>query len=80
LGEKVRISDEAERVQSASYPRIRLLYIYNVIVSNANWWNWWSSAGLGLIVYISMFPYAYKLKIKFQLQEEGIGIMFFVGF
>jgi len=36
--------------------------------------------GLGLFVYISMFPYAYELKSKFQLEEEGIGIIFFVGF
>jgi len=27
-----------------------------------------------------MFPYAYKLKNKFKLEEEGIGIIFFVGF
>jgi len=27
-----------------------------------------------------MFPYAYELKSKFQLEEEGIGIIFFVGF
>jgi len=31
--------------------------------------------GLGLIVYISMFPNAYKLKNKFQLEEESIGIL-----
>ena len=36
--------------------------------------------GLGLVVQISMFPYAYKLKNKFQLEEEGIGIIYFVGF
>ena len=30
---------------------------------------------LELIVFISMFPYVYKLKNKFQLEEEGIGIM-----
>jgi len=27
-----------------------------------------------------MFPYAYKLKHKCQLEEEGIGITVFVGF
>jgi len=27
-----------------------------------------------------MFSYAYKLKNKFQLEEEGIGNVFFVGF
>jgi len=27
-----------------------------------------------------MFPYAYKLKNKCQLEEEGIGIIFFEGF
>jgi len=27
-----------------------------------------------------MFLYAYKLKNKFQFAEEGIGIIFFVGF
>jgi len=31
-------------------------------------------------VYISMIPYAYKLKNKFQLEKEGIGIIFFVAF
>jgi len=38
-GEKVRISDEAEHVQSVSYSHITSLsglYIYNAIVSNAN--------------------------------------------
>jgi len=36
-GEKVRISDEAERVQSDSYPHIRSLSgLYNIIVSDAN--------------------------------------------
>ena len=38
-GEKVRISDEAERVQSVSYSHITSLsglYIYNAIVSNAD--------------------------------------------
>jgi len=32
------------------------------------------------MVYISMFPYAYKLKNNFQLEEEGIGFIFLVGF
>ena len=36
--------------------------------------------GLELIVWISMFLYAHQLKNKFRLQEEGIGIIFFVGF
>jgi len=27
-----------------------------------------------------MFPYAYKLKNKFQLEEEGIGNIVFGGF
>jgi len=27
-----------------------------------------------------MFPYVYKLKNEFQFEEEGIGIVFFVGF
>jgi len=31
---------------------------------------------LRLIVYISTFPCAYKLKIKFQFEEEGIGNIF----
>ena len=37
-GEKVRISDETERVQSVSYPHQEHCrgYIYNVIVSSAN--------------------------------------------
>jgi len=33
----------------------------------------------GLIVLISMFPYAYILKCKFQLVEEGIKITIFAG-
>jgi len=43
-GEKVRISDETERVQSVSYPHQEHCrgYIYNVIVSSANWRNWWN--------------------------------------
>jgi len=41
-GEKVRISDEAERVQLASYPHIRLLSGFNVFFSNANWRGWWN--------------------------------------
>jgi len=32
--------------------------------------------GIGLIAYISIFSYAYKLKNKLQLEEEGIGINF----
>ena len=27
-----------------------------------------------------MFPYVHKLKKKFQFEEEGIGIVLFVGF
>jgi len=27
-----------------------------------------------------MFPYAYKLKNNFHLEEEGIGVIFFEGF
>jgi len=29
---------------------------------------------------VSMFPYAYKLKNKFQLEEEGIMVTIFVRF
>jgi len=36
--------------------------------------------GLGLIVQIPMFPYAYKLKNKFQSEEEGIGNIFLWDF
>jgi len=36
--------------------------------------------GLGLILQISMFPYACKLKNKFQLEEEGAGILSFCVF
>jgi len=39
-GEKVLISDEAERVQPVSYPRIRTSSGSNVIASNANLRNW----------------------------------------
>jgi len=41
----VRISDEAECVLSVSYPQIKSLsglYMYNVIVFNAKWRNWWN--------------------------------------
>jgi len=51
---------------------------YNVIVANANWLKKLVKQGLGLI--LSMFPYAYKLKNKFQLEEEGIGNIFLWGF
>jgi len=32
--------------------------------------------GLALNVQMSMFPHAYKLKNKFQLEEKDIGIIF----
>jgi len=51
--------------------------LYNVVVCQ---FKKLVKQGLGLIVQISMFPYAYKLKNKLQLEEEGIGIIFFVGF
>jgi len=43
-GEKVRISDETERVQSVSYPHIRLFSVLYIqcYVFNANWRNWWN--------------------------------------
>ena len=42
-GEKLRISDEAERVNGfiSSYKNI-VGHMHNLIVSNANWRNWWN--------------------------------------
>jgi len=45
-GEKARISDEAERVQSVSWPHIRSLSglcMYMMLLSRTvNWRNWWN--------------------------------------
>jgi len=75
--EKVRISDEAERVQWVSYSHIRSLsglYIQCYLPMGET-----GETGIRTDCLNFDVPYAYELKNKFQL-EEGIGIIYLWDF